>query len=497
MRRAVCALAALIILALCAAPAWADPAPAGSGVAYEIFTGAFSDSDGDGTGDLQGIRSRLDYIQALGADMIWLTPIHPSPSYHHYDVTDYLAVAPEFGTVEGFEALAADCHDRGIRLIVDLVVNHTGVDHPWFKEAAAALASGLESPYIDYYNFSQDSAAGHPVPGADGWYYEGRFGPHMPDLNLDSAAVRSEIASIIAFWQARGADGFRLDATTSYYTGAAQKNAAFIAWVTETARQTDPDCYIVGECWADGPTILSLYEGGADSLFNFPLSDAGGVLVQAALSGQGAAVARVMASWHEALCAVSPDIVDAPFLTNHDQARARGMLRSDMDAMKAAAMLYLLLPGRPFVYYGEELGLSGSGRDENKRQPMLWGGDAADTCAPFPETDQKQRLKGGVSEQDADPDSLLNWYRQLIALRAAAPELNGGPGMTALETGCDGVCAFVRGDVAVLINVSRTETAAPDLSALNGFTEIGRVGGSGEWGILPPMSCCVMRRSPD
>ena len=499
MKRLTGLLLALVLLLGTGAAARAE-APTASGVAYEIFVGSFADSDGDGIGDLRGIEQKLGYISSLGVDMIWLTPIHPSPSYHHYDVTDYYAVAPEFGTLADFDSLVAACNARGIGVILDLVVNHTSSEHPWFLQACEALGKGEDNALTGWYNFTQGEGT-HDVPGAAGWFYEGRFGYHMPDLNLDNEAVRAEIASIIAFWQEHGVSGFRLDATTSYYTGAPGRNAAFVRFVTETAKANDPGSYIVGECWADAQTILGLYESGISSLFNFPAADVDGLFVQAALNGRGAAVARRMAEWNESLRAVSPNSQDAPFLTNHDMARARGMLRSDMDAMKTAAMLYLLLPGRPFIYYGEELGMSGSGRDENKRLPMLWSAaDEGENCLPPAEADQKQRLKAGVAEQEADADSLLHWYRRLIALRALSPELAHGD-MTALDAGHEAVCAFTVTDgttVAVLINASRTETASLDMAALGleGIEVLGCVGTDAEAvlaGRLPPMCCAVAR----
>ncbi|MBQ8953641.1 MAG: DUF3459 domain-containing protein [Clostridia bacterium] len=499
MKRFAGLLLALALLVGTGAAAHAE-VPTASGAAYEIFVGSFADSDGDGVGDLRGIEEKLDYIASLGVDMIWLTPIHPSPSYHHYDVTDYYAVAPEFGTLEDFDSLVAACGERGIGVILDLVVNHTSSEHPWFLEACAALGEGRESPLTDWYNFTEGAGA-HDVPGAAGWFYEGQFGYHMPDLNLDSEAVREEIAGIIAFWQGHGVAGFRLDATTSYYTGAPAKNAAFVRFICETARANDPDSYVVGECWADGQTILGLYESGIDSLFNFPAADVDGLFVQAALNARGAALARRLAEWNDSVRAVSPASQDAPFLTNHDIARARGMLRSDMGAMKTAAMLYLLLPGRPFIYYGEELGMSGSGRDENKRLPMLWSAaDEDQNCLPPVEADQKQRLKEGVAEQEDDEDSLLNWYRRLIALRSLAPELARGE-MTALDAGSDAVCAFTVTDgttVAVLINTSGTETARLKMFelGLDNIQVLGCVGTTAQAltaGELPPLSCAVVR----
>ena len=210
---------------------------------YEIFVYSFCDSNGDGIGDLNGIRSKLDYIQDLGFDALWLTPVHPSSTYHKYDVDDYSAIDPAFGTMADYEALLKDCHERGIRVYLDLVLNHTSDDHEWFKAAAdyfRELPEGWDPDpsyckYCDYYHFTRKSGDGYaPLEGTE-WYYEARFWSGMPDLNLSSDAVRSEIRDIMAFWLGKGVDGFRLDAVTSYVTGDAEANTEFLRWLTEAA----------------------------------------------------------------------------------------------------------------------------------------------------------------------------------------------------------------------------------------------------------------------
>ena len=204
-----------------AAPAWtmedleqqlAELSALGTGpddnyrVWYEIFVYSFCDSDGDGIGDLQGVISKLDYLQELGINGIWLMPVHPSTSYHKYNVGDYYAIDPAYGTMEDMESLLDQCAHRGIRVILDLVVNHTGYDHVWFQTAAEylrGLPAGQQPdpaacPYVEYYFFNQEGGAGyHSIEGSD-WYFEGQFSPDMPDLNLDSPAVRQEIEAIMA-----------------------------------------------------------------------------------------------------------------------------------------------------------------------------------------------------------------------------------------------------------------------------------------------------------
>ena len=226
---------------------------------YEIFVYSFCDSDGDGIGDLQGILSKLDYIEDLGFDAIWLTPVHPSSTYHKYDVDDYYLIDPTFGTMEDYETLLKECHDRGIRVYMDLVLNHTSDDNAWFKAASDylhELPSGAEPnvsdcKYFDYYNFSRESSSGYaPLDGTD-WYYEARFWSEMPDLNLSSEAVRGEIRDILAFWLGKGVDGFRLDAVTYYIYADPEANVEFLRFLTEAGRSIRPDCYFVGEAWTD------------------------------------------------------------------------------------------------------------------------------------------------------------------------------------------------------------------------------------------------------
>ncbi len=469
-----------------------------SHVTYEIYVGAFQDSDGDGIGDIPGLISRLDYVASLGVDMIWLMPIHPSVSYHKYDVSDYYGVDSDYGTLEDFDRLIAECESRGISVMLDMVFNHTGSYHPWFQEASNDAFFNRTGGKADWYVFKDEPDNNyHKVSGCNK-YYEGQFGSHMPDLNLSNEEVRAEIANILTFWQNRGVKGFRLDAVTSYYVGANESTAEFIRFVCETARANDPECYIVGEAWTDAQTVLTLYKSGIDSLFNFPAADVNGRFIKGAINGKGMTSATAQAEWNASIREVSPLSVDAPFLTNHDLARARGMLRSKVPNMKAAAMLYLLMPGRPVVYYGEELGMSGSGRDENKRLPMLWSTEET-LCNPPRDADQEQRLKEGVDVQEADPESLLNWYRTLIGLRKQAPELYRGT-MTALDAGNDAVCFFqvtdTTGAVLVAVNVSQKESAVIDLT---NYANASLVGGCGEFTLenasltLSTVSCAMLR----
>lgn len=425
------------------------------GAVYEIFVASFYDSDGDGMGDLNGVTQKLDYVQELGAQNLWLMPINPSPSYHKYDVTDYLAIAPEYGTMADFDALAAACEERGMGLLIDLVINHSSHLHPWFVSATQSLSiepCGQEicatvpacrehNQYCRYYHFTQDGT-GHSIPAADGWTYEGAFGYHMPDLNLDEPLVRHEIQSIMIYWLGHGATGFRLDAVLHYYGENVMQNTEFMTWLTDTGKAIDPDCFFVAEAWKDGGTILKLYESGIDSFFGFPMGDATGEIIGRLRKSEGYALATKAAQWQADVRAVNADAIDAPFLTNHDMGRSAGVLVQQLPRMKLAASIYLLMGGTPYIYYGEELGMTGSGIDENKRLPMLWSADdPIGICNPPASADQAQKLTIGADAQATDGASLLSHYRNVLAVRNANPVIGSGT-MTAIDTGNKAVMAL-------------------------------------------------------
>ena len=213
---------------------------------YEIFVYSFYDSDGDRIGDLKGVIQKLDYIKDMGFNGIWLMPIMPSPSYHKYDVVDYYAIDPEYGTMEDFKELVSACKERGIKLILDLVLNHTSPKHEWFKTAEEYLSSlpkdqepnETECPYIGYYNIVKgkpDSGAYYQIKDTD-YYYEGVFSQQMPDLNLANKALRKDLEEVMSYWLNLGVGGFRLDAAKEYYTGSIDKNVEVLQWVNEIGR---------------------------------------------------------------------------------------------------------------------------------------------------------------------------------------------------------------------------------------------------------------------
>ena len=382
-------------------------------------------------------------------------PIAPSPTYHKYDVTDYKDIDPQYGTLEDFDELIKACHDRGIRVIIDTVFNHSSSEHPWFKEAAEYLkahpgidfvysedigsytgnsASDLaleECKYLDYYLFSSEKVDGfEPLPGTD-YYYEARFWSGMPDLNLYSPEVRDELADILKFWIDRGVDGFRLDAVTSYYTGNDIKNIDFLTWLNDTAKELDPDTYIVGEAWTSSATYTKYYKSGIDSFFDFDYAGSEGLIAGVARGTTPAAKygTSLMVTEH-ALQQANPESVDAPFYTNHDMARSAGYYtgKGSEDKTKLAGALNLLMKGNAFIYYGEELGMKGSGKDENKRAPMQWTADAnAEGMCDGPKDMDKFEMKyPAVDEQSQDPYSIYNYYKAAIKMRNLYPVIARG-----------------------------------------------------------------------
>ena len=430
MKRFFCLLTALLLM-LPLLPALAEP---GVYNWYEVVVRSFQDSDGDGIGDLQGLIARLDYIQGMGYEGLWLMPVMPSPSYHKYDVTDYRNIDPEYGTMEDMRQLVAAMHERGMRLIIDLPINHTSTQHPWFQAACEALKNGEDSPYIAYYHFTRDDK-GVPL-GDTGWYYEEQFsGGGMPDLALENPDVAEEIRAILAFWLTDvGVDGFRLDAVTSFFTGDVDKNVEFLAQLNGMCQEIKPGCYLVGECWAGLTVIAQYYERGVDSFFLFPASQAEG-FIATSFRGRGSTHAEKFAKAYQNVLDAIPSGTLAPFLSNHDTGRTIGSVqgRSNLPLAKFAEGVLNMMQGCVFTYYGEEIGMVGSGDDPNKRLAMYWSdGDITDQP---PGVTMLEYAYPSVEEQMADPDSLLNYCKMVSNARKQVPAIARGTNEFVLAEG--------------------------------------------------------------
>ncbi len=420
---------------------------------YEMFVYSFADSDGDRIGDFKGAAEKLPYVRELGFTGIWLMPVMPSPSYHKYDVTDYYSIDPAYGTMEDFKAFLEKAHELGIKVILDLVLNHTSNEHPWFQNAK----TGEEAQYREYYNFQNSSAEGFQRIGDS--YFECRFVSTMPDLNLDSPAVRDEIVNIMTWWLGLGVDGFRLDAVTSYYTGNSSKNIAFLTWLNGEAKRIDPDCYLVGECWADESTIASYYASGLDSFFYFPMSTGSGRgeivnLLSEESADRGAAYGQLTAHLEQRF---GSNALMAPFLDNHDTDRFASVLGLyDMPRLKAAYGMLAMMRGGSFVYYGSEAGMVGSGPDPNKRIGMYWDSLETVTACP-PGTTEANYPLGNIPTLLSDDNSLLHYLRRAMNLRNAYPEIARGTTLVQESEDPD-VCILKRtwngSAVTIVLNLS-------------------------------------------
>lgn len=404
-------------------------------VTYEVFVHAFADGSGDGIGDFKGLTSRLDYLEELGVQALWLMPIHPSPSYHKYDVTDYRAIHSDYGTMDDFELFLEEAHARDIRVVIDLVINHTSSEHPWFKKAVAdpegpfydfyiwETEENIESKTVDYTGPDTDNIQRwNPVEGTDEYFYA-YFWSGMPDLNYDNQAVRDSIYDIGSYWLEKGVDGFRLDAARHIYPEhRADENPAFWEEFRAEMESVNQDVLLVGEVWADTEEVKP-YLSGLPSLFNF---DMGYAMMEAAETGYGADVAPLHAEILDAYHSVTDDFVDATFLTNHDQERVMSTL-NDENKVRVAANMLFTLPGAPYIYYGEEIGMFGEKPDPHIREPMLWSDPPDEIRSTWIEPEySNDDTVTPVSVQLADEESLLNHYKKMIALRNSRPALTYG-----------------------------------------------------------------------
>lgn len=463
---------------------------------YEVFVYSFYDSDGDGIGDLQGLISKLDYINDgddttdsdLGCNGIWLMPVNPSPTYHKYDVIDYYGIDEQYGTLDDFQELLEECDKRGIKVIMDLVLNHSSSQNPWFQEAYTYL-QGLgdaepdveECPYFEYYNFSKEQSGGYyAVEGTD-WYYEAQFWSEMPDLNLDCEALKEEIADITQFWLDMGVGGFRLDAVKEYYSGAPQANIEFLSWLNDTVKSQKEDAYLVGEAWISMTDYAQYYSSGIDSLFDFAFADKDGIISKVMNGSAASKYGDSLAELTEVFGAYNENYIDAPFYTNHDMGRSAGYYAGDNSAYqtKMAGAMNLFMSGSAFIYYGEELGMKGSGKDENKRAPMYWSmnPDAEGMCDGPADMDAVKMKFESLEEQEADGDSVYSYYKKAIKIRNQNPEIARGIVESLTENSTDGymlesgnadsVCVIKKsyeGSELLLVFVTGAEPVKIDLS---------------------------------
>jgi alpha-glucosidase len=484
------------------------------GIVYQVYPRSFQDSNGDGIGDLDGIRARLDHLVSLGVDAVWISPIYPSPMADFgYDIADFCDVDPRFGTLDNFDALVQEAHARGLRIILDFVPNHTSDRHPWFAQSRSARSD----PRRDWYIWRDPAPDGGPpnnwlgnfggpawaFDAATGQYYGHSFLKEQPDLNWRNPEVRAAMYEVLRFWLRRGVDGFRVDVLSQIVKDADFRdnppNPDFVEGqdpflrlqmlyntdlpevqpiVAEMRRVVDAfsdarsSRVLIGELYLPLPRLVAYYGRNAEGVlegvqlpFNFELI---------ATEWQAARIGRFVRDYEAALPAgAQPNWV----LGNHDKSRIASRVGPRM--ARLAAMLLLTLRGTPTLYYGDEIGMTdvpipadevqdpfeknkpgmGLGRDP-ERTPMQWS-DAAH--AGFTTGTPWLRLAPdwptqNVQAQSGDEGSMLALYRKLIALRRAQPALNRGDHET-LEAEGD-VLAYARNfegrRLVVLLNFGAT-----------------------------------------
>ncbi len=404
-----------------------------SRVFYQVFIRSFADSNGDGIGDLNGLISKLDYLKNLGITGIWLSPLHPSPSYHKYDVVDYYNIDKEYGTLSDFKRLISEAQLRNIRVLLDLVINHTSEFHPWFLEAQTSK----DSPYRNYYVWRdskklKDKSNWHfpkhvPSKQIETEMYYGLFWSGMPDLNFDSKELRIKLLAIAKYWLIdMGVDGFRLDAAQHIYgEKKVKKNVAWWQYFRLELNKIKPTTYLVGEVMNTSKVVVNYLNDSLNACFNFDLAQK---ILAGINSEKGNQLVPYLLKIRAKYAQQNANFNDAIFLSNHDQNRTFSLLENRLERAKLAASVLLTLPGTPFIYYGEELGMKGLKPDEHLREPFLWSkglNDKAQTTWISSLYNNEHELEP-LFEQQKNGNSLYSVYKRLISLRNNTPCLNVG-----------------------------------------------------------------------
>ncbi|MES2640271.1 MAG: alpha-amylase family glycosyl hydrolase [Myxococcota bacterium] len=444
------------------------------GLTYEIYVRSFQDSDGDGIGDLEGVRLRLDHLEAMGVRTVWLMPLFPSVGPAGYDVTDFKVLRPENGDLDMLEALIHDAHARGIRVLVDLPFNHVARTHPWFQPAEAG-----EGPARDLFLFADtqwDTYRWFPATG--GGFYYGFFGAELPDLDWTNPEVQDRMFEVLERWLDAGVDGYRLDAVTTLVedatgiTGTVATHS-LLADIYALARAQKPTALMLAEASEEEVSVNASYLGSddapeSDRVLDFPR--------------RPALLAALAAGVPEPLLAVLHDQADAgalgrtaPFLSSHDLARLPAAVPSAA-ARRMLQVLQLTLPGDPVLYYGEELDLaddsSGTGPDYAQRAPMPWDDSpnaGFTTGVPWYYPDYGYITGKNVAAAEADPTSLLTLVRDLACVRDALD----GAAWEPVATDRPSVLAYARstpdGRVLVLANLADTSVGEVRVDARGAF----------------------------
>jgi alpha-glucosidase len=434
-------------------------------VLYQVYLRSFADGNGDGHGDLVGLRSKLEYLEWLGVDAVWLTPIHPSPNHDWgYDVSDYYGVHPDYGTLDDLDALVLEAERRGLKVLLDLVPNHTSDEHPWFAD----------SQRPDWYVWADEPNNWASVFGGSAWTFDERVGKHFlhnflpeqPDLDWWNAEVRAEFERILRFWFDRGIAGFRIDVAHGLVKDhllrddpdpKTRRMAMHQKEVHEIYRRwrvlaDEYDPLLLGETWVEDLDDLARYYGDDDELqlamnFRFVEADLDAAELRAVVEASvNAFPAEAWPVW----CS-----------SNHDIARfPTRWCMGDESKIRCGLLVLLGLRGTPILYYGDELGMEQVAIPKGEQLDRAHLRDGARTPMPWSSTPEREwwirhgDLTRNVADMRADPTSTVWFTRELIDVRRALP-----PTMASIDAP-DGVWAWRRGEsAAVALNLSaRTAT---------------------------------------
>lgn len=441
-------------------------------VFYEVFVRAFADADGNGIGDFKGVTEKLDYLQELGVTALWLMPINATPSYHGYDTINYYQINKDYGSMDDFKALLDNCHKRGMKVIIDLVLNHTGIDIKWFRSAK----KGIDKPYRDWFVWSKDNpeGAGWYPNGADGYYYYALFWDQMPDLNYRNPLVVSEAKNIADFWLELGVDGFRLDAAKHIDDDNEITHSFWMDW-RKSVKNKNPESIIVAENWSPASEVAPFFKE-FDMSFDFEL---GGIILSTCTKRANQGLVGTMKYNYEQFGKYNKNFVDAPFLTNHDMKRTATTMiikNTKLQRQKQAAVMLFTMGGAPFVYYGEEIGQEGNKPDENLREPFDWNADMTGKYMTrwwFPKYN-KPNDGVSVEEQKGKDGSLFEHYKKMIALRKKYQSFRSYE-IEEVETGEERIFAYTKESgkekVAILLNFNK-ESAEINLERILKTTSV-------------------------
>lgn len=433
------------------------------GVGYQIFVASFCDSNGDGVGDIKGIISKLDYLKSLNVDVLWLTPVQSSPTYHAYDCDDYYNIHEKFGTNADYRALVKAVHDRGMKIIMDLVVNHTSQNNEWFQKSKAGVVEevtyqdGTKATvkYRDFYRWKQGGGNRY-CDGGNGWSFYSSFGSGMPELNYDYQPVRDAMADVAAYWMSFGLDGMRMDAIKHVFMwdegdhaggdveGGADdkpynynltKNIEFFKEFNYKLKTKYPHCFLLGEQLSGNTNYVSPFYQGMDSLFDFNTY----FDLPERINGNKGGVSEQASTFNNNAQKYQTNRGDRPIngmiTSNHDIPRLSYKLNDNTDKMKLYTAVIMTMPGLSWIYYGDEIGLRSEGSNDNTyRQSMKWTSSWANKCTAIQDFSLNGSVKS-VAEQDTDENSLLKYVKKLTKFRNDNPTLISGEATCSTQDG--------------------------------------------------------------